>query len=85
MYEDDYCENTYYAKVCGIKCSDLNRYEIELAELLNFELTIDQACYQSYVTKIQKAILATQKGEANTLAKAFGHLEEKGAISAIMR
>ncbi len=54
-YQDDYYhDNEYYSKVGGISRTELNCLEVEMLNLLHFELYVHPALYSQYVEEIKK-------------------------------
>ena len=47
-YEDKYFTNTFYAKICGIKTSVLNKLEYEFICSLDFKIYIEKSLYNKY-------------------------------------
>lgn len=47
-YEDKYFTNTFYAKICGIKTSVLNKLEYEFICSLDFQIYLDKNVYKKY-------------------------------------
>eukprot|EP01094_Clydonella_sp_ATCC50884_P012933 TRINITY_DN23221_c0_g1_i1.p1 TRINITY_DN23221_c0_g1~~TRINITY_DN23221_c0_g1_i1.p1 ORF type:complete len:193 (-),score=54.95 TRINITY_DN23221_c0_g1_i1:269-847(-) len=52
-YNDDrFCSNAYYAKVGGVPPRELNRLEVTLLSLLNFDLYVDEEHFKLYQSEI---------------------------------
>ena len=47
-YEDKYFTNTFYAKICGINTSVLNKLEYEFICSLDFKIYIEKSLYNKY-------------------------------------
>ncbi len=47
-YEDKYFTNTFYAKICGIQTSVLNKLEYEFICSLDFQIYLDKNVYKKY-------------------------------------
>ncbi len=45
-HEDHYYDNVYYAKVGGVTCRELNLLEIEMLNLLEYDLYVSQELYE---------------------------------------
>ncbi|XP_021722827.1 cyclin-U1-1-like [Chenopodium quinoa] len=54
MLDDVQYNNAFYAKVGGVSNSELNRLELELLFLLNFEVTVSSPIFQSYCWYLEK-------------------------------
>lgn len=48
LFEDTIYNNTYYSHVGGVPLSEINRLELRLLKMLDFDLFINQSVFQSY-------------------------------------
>jgi hypothetical protein len=46
--EDIYFKNTFYAKICGVNISNLNKMEYEFAIGINFDFYVDLLLFNKY-------------------------------------
>lgn len=49
--------NAFYARVGGVTKLELNRLEIDLLFLLNFEMTVHSRVFESYCQQLEKEML----------------------------
>nr|CAD1823231.1 unnamed protein product [Ananas comosus var. bracteatus] len=59
LLDDAHHNNAFFARVGGVSNAELNRLELELLFLLNFELTVTPRVYESYYFHLQKEMLAS--------------------------
>lgn len=52
--EDDYNDNAFVAKVCGITLEEMNILEVKFLQLLNFELHVYQNHYPKYYNTLKE-------------------------------
>ncbi|KAK1389015.1 Cyclin [Heracleum sosnowskyi] len=79
MLDDVHYNNTFYARVGGVTNLELNRLEIELLFLLNFELTVHSRVFESYCQQLEKEMLlnsATLKIERPLISNAIDDVTE---------
>ena len=50
--EDEQCASTFYARCGGVTMKEMNRLEIAMLKLLNWNLSVDVDTYQVYATSI---------------------------------
>jgi len=53
-FDDHYFNNSFYAKVGGIACSELNMLEVEFLSLINFDLFLPVEQYMTFVQEINQ-------------------------------
>ena len=46
--EDEYCDNTFYAKVGGVSRKEIDKLEYEILSLLNFTLFVNEELFDKY-------------------------------------
>ena len=46
LYDDEYYENKYYAKIGGISNKDINKMELEFTEKIEFNLFVGEVEYE---------------------------------------
>lgn len=68
---DGYCRhynNAFYAKVGGLSNAELNRLELELLFMLDFEVVVCSRVYEIYCLHLEKEIVCAN-GNAHNLDK----------------
>lgn len=50
---DSYYTNSFYAKVFGISLKELNKIELEMLKLLDYDISIQRSVYQGYTSVIK--------------------------------
>lgn len=60
--------NAFYARVGGVTNAELNRLEMELLFLLDFEMTVTSRVFESYCQQLEKEMLLN--GTAQKIARA---------------
>jgi len=70
LYEDGIYNNTYYAHVGGIPLRELNRLELELLLLLDFDLFIGEALFESYRIPFERYLLKLLQSDQPASSKA---------------
>lgn len=79
MLDDVHYNNTFYARVGGVTNLELNRLEIDLLFLLNFEMTVHCRVFESYCQQLEKEMLlngATLKIERPLISNAIDDVTE---------
>lgn len=54
IYDDEYFENKYYAKIGGISNKEINSMELEFVELLEFNLFVKEVEFELWKKKVIK-------------------------------
>ena len=54
IYDDEYFENKYYAKIGGISNKEINSMELEFVELLEFNLFVKEIEFELWKKKVIK-------------------------------
>ncbi|XP_050205997.1 cyclin-U1-1 [Mercurialis annua] len=57
MLDDVHYNNAFYAKVGGVSNAELNKLEIELLFLLDFEVMVSSTIFESYCFHLEKEML----------------------------
>ena len=52
IYDDEYFENKYYAKIGGISNKEINSMELEFVELLEFNLFVKEVEFELWKKKV---------------------------------
>lgn len=71
--------NAFYARVGGVSNVELNRLEIDLLFLLNFEMTVHSRVFESYCQQLEKEMLlnsTTLKIERPMISNAIDDVTE---------
>ena len=61
--EDDYYENSFYAKVGGIKLQEINNLESTFLNDLEFEIFIKPEIFENYKSHIMNELLSESENE----------------------
>lgn len=59
FFDDHYFNNTYYAKVGGVPCVEMNELEIEFLLLINFSLHVATDTYMHYYNELANHYIFT--------------------------
>ena len=60
FFDDMYFNNSYYAKIGGVPCSEINALELEFLFLINFTLYVEPDSYNKYYSELRNhAILVS--------------------------
>lgn len=71
--------NAFYARVGGVTNAELNRLEMELLFLLDFEMTVTSRVFESYCQQLEKEMLlngTAQKIERAVISSAIDDVTE---------
>ncbi|XP_057787227.1 cyclin-U1-1-like [Salvia miltiorrhiza] len=55
--DDEHYNNAFYARVGGVSNSELNKLELELLFLLDFDVTVSSRIFESYCQHLEKEML----------------------------
>jgi len=56
FFEDEFFKNSFYAKLGGIPSWEINYLEIELLQLLNFNLFVDHVLFDKYYSELSVSL-----------------------------
>jgi hypothetical protein len=60
FFDDMYFNNSYYAKIGGVPCAEMNALELEFLFLINFTLYVEPDSYNKYYSELRNhAILVS--------------------------
>ncbi|XP_022140365.1 cyclin-U1-1 [Momordica charantia] len=67
MLDDVHYNNAFYARVGGVTKGELNKLELELLFLLDFDLTVTARAFQTYCFHLEKEMLLNGNGEMHRI------------------
>ena len=53
FHDDIFFKNSFYSKVAGVSCSEINELEMELLGMIDYALCIEEAEFAKYKRKIE--------------------------------
>ena len=54
FYDDKFFDNEYYSKVGGVPCVEMNLLEIEMLQMLDYDLVVAAEEYEKYMEHIAR-------------------------------
>ena len=54
FYDDKFFDNEYYSKVGGVPCVEMNLIEIEILQMLDYDLVVKAEEYEKYMEHIAR-------------------------------
>ncbi|XP_042065750.1 cyclin-U1-1-like isoform X2 [Salvia splendens] len=61
ILDDEHYTNAFYARVGGVSNPELNKLELELLFLLDFEVTVSSRVFESYCQHLEKEMLCNER------------------------
>ncbi|KAK6142467.1 hypothetical protein DH2020_022815 [Rehmannia glutinosa] len=76
ILDDVHYNNAFYARVGGVSNAELNRLELELLFLLDFEVTVSSRVFESYCQHLEKEMLCNGAIERPAITNSIDDVTE---------